>query len=190
MLDLKKAIRRTEPADALVRAPVVIIADPEFDAFPRRLKTLELRALQELLPNARPEALDLAQCHGMMRPRFDMRDAVLAHLRFEAAHPAPARVLAPIIGEHLLGRLILAGRDAIDLDRGLRRGAAEKIRSDEEARVIIEERDEIGITSAEPKGEDIGLPHLIGCGSLKETRPGEIAPGLDALPVHQPSFVQ
>jgi len=66
-LDLEEAIGGTQSADALVGAFVVIILDPDFDAFARGIETFELRASQELLPHALPEAFDLAQGHGMVR---------------------------------------------------------------------------------------------------------------------------
>jgi hypothetical protein len=67
-LDLEVAVRGAEPPDALVRPPVVVVFDPESDPLPRRLEALELRAREEFLPDALPEALDLAQGHGMLRP--------------------------------------------------------------------------------------------------------------------------
>lgn len=45
----------------------------------------------------------------MLRPRLEVRDAILLELGFEAAGAAPAGVLAAIVGKHLLGRLELAG---------------------------------------------------------------------------------
>lgn len=76
-LDLKEAVRRTKAFDALVRALVIVVLDPELDALASCFKALELGALEELLPDGGPEAFDLAQGHGMMRPGFEVRHPVL-----------------------------------------------------------------------------------------------------------------
>ena len=51
-LDLEEAVRRAQAVDALVRALVVVIFDPEFDALAGVLEAVELGADQELLPDA------------------------------------------------------------------------------------------------------------------------------------------
>lgn len=66
--DLKEAVSRTESFDALMRTLVIIVFDPKTDSFPRRLEAFELRPGKKLLPDGLPEAFDLAQGHGMMRP--------------------------------------------------------------------------------------------------------------------------
>lgn len=175
-LDLEEPVRRTQPADALMRALVVVIFDPELDALAGRVKGLELRAHEELLPERGPEALDLAQRHGVLRTRLEMGHAILLQLRLEARRAAPRSILPAVIGEHLLRWLELGDGLAVHLDHRLRRRAAEQIRADDEPRIIIEERDDIGIAAAEPEGEDVRLPHLVGCGPLEEPGPGEIAP--------------
>jgi hypothetical protein len=175
-LDLEEAIGGTQAADALMRALVVIILDPDFDALARGFKTFELRAGEELLPDAFPEALDLAQRHGMVRAGFEVRDAILLQLRFETRGAAPGGVLSSIVGEHLFGRFELGDGLAIDLDHGLRGGTAEQIGADDETRVIIQEGDDVSVTAAQPEGEDVRLPHLIGRGPLEEAGSREVAP--------------
>jgi hypothetical protein len=189
-LDLEEPIGRTEPFDALVRTLVVVILDPDFDALPRRFKTFELGAGEELLPEAFPEALDLAQGHGMMRAGFEVGDAILSQLGFEARSAAPTGVLAAIVGEHLFGRFELGDRLAVDLDDGLRGGAAEQIGADDETGVIIEESDHVGVTAAQTEGEDVRLPHLVGGGPFEEAGPGEIAPFGRRLLGEQTGLVQ
>ena len=174
-LDLEEAVRRAEAFNALMRPLVVIVFDPEFDPLAGGIEAVELGPDQEVLPDRGPEAFDLAEGHGMLRTRLEMRHAILFKLGLEAADTAPGGVLAAIIGEHLLGRLELADRHPIDFDHRRRRGTAEQIRADDEPRVIIHEGDEVGISAAQPEGEDVGLPHLIGRGPLEETRAGEIA---------------
>ena len=175
MLDLEEAVGGAEAADALVGPLVVVVFDPELDALAGNLEALELGANQEVLPDRGPEALDLAQRHGVLGPGLEVRDAILLELGREAAGAAPGSVLAAIVSEHLLGRLELADGDAINLDDRLRRGTAEQVRADDEARIIIQESDEVGVTATQPEREDVRLPHLVGRGPLEETGPGEVA---------------
>lgn len=174
-LDLEEAIGRAKAADALVGALVVVVFDPEADAFTRRLEALELGAGEEVLPEAGPEAFDLAQRHGMLRPRLEVGHTILLQLGLEARGAAPRGVLPAIVGEHLFGRFELSHGLAIDLDDRLGRRAAKEIRPDDEARIIIEEGDYVSVPAAQPERENIRLPHLVGRGPLEETRAGEVA---------------
>ena len=171
-------------------ALVVVIFDPDFDALARGVKTFELRASEELLPDAFPEAFDLAQRHGMMRAGFEVGDTVLLQLGFESRRAAPGGVLAAVVGEHLFGRFELGDGLAIDLDHGLGSRTAEQIGADDEAGVIIEERDDVSVPAAQPERENVRLPHLIGRGPLKEARPGEVALFGRSLLRHEPGLVQ
>jgi len=111
----------------------------------------------------------------MLGSGFEMRHAVLLELGLEATDPAPGGVLPAVVGEQLLGRLKLADRYPVHFDDRRRRGTAEEIRAHDEAGVVIQEGDEVGVPAAEPEGEDVRLPHLIGRGPLEETWPGEVA---------------
>jgi len=161
-----------------MRPPVVVVLHPEPNPLPGRLKAVELRSLQELLPDGLPEAFDLAQRHGMMRPALQVVHSVLAQLRLKAGSPAPTRVLAALIGEHLFGHAILRYGPAVYLQDVLRRLAAKHVEPHHVAGVIIQKADEVGVLASQPKGEDIGLPHLVGRGALKEARLGGITLGL------------
>ena len=77
ILDLEEAVRRTEAFNALMRPLVVVVFDPEFDPLAGGVEAVELGADQEVLPERGPEAFDLAQRHGMLRARFEVRDAIL-----------------------------------------------------------------------------------------------------------------
>ena len=59
-LDLEEPVGGTEAADALVRAAVIVILDPEFDPLAGGVETVELSAGQELPPDRFPEAFDFA----------------------------------------------------------------------------------------------------------------------------------
>jgi len=174
-LDLEEAVRWAEAINALMRSLVVVVFDPDLDPFPGGVEAIELGAGEELLPDTFPEPFDLAQGHGMVRTALEVGHPILFEFGLEAAGATPGGILAAIVGEHLLGRRELGRRHAIDFDYRLRRGAAEQIRAYKEARVIIQERDQIGVTASEPEGEDVRLPHLIGRGPLEETGPGDIA---------------
>jgi hypothetical protein len=124
-LDLEEAIRRTQALDALMRSLVVVILDPKFDPLAGGIETVELGADQKVLPDRGPEAFDLTERHGMLRPRLEVRHAILFEFGLEATDAAPGGVLAAVVSEHLLGWLKLADRDAIDFNHGRRRGTAE-----------------------------------------------------------------
>src|ERR1700678_4531561 len=104
-----------------------------------------------------------------------MRHTILFEFSFKATGAAPTGVLPAIVGEYLLGRLELTHCHPIHFDHRRGCGTTEQVRAHDEPRVIIHEGDEVGITPAQPEGEDVGLPHLVGCGPLKETWPGEVA---------------
>jgi hypothetical protein len=188
-LDLEEPVGRADAADPLVGPAVVVVGDPEFDALAGGLETVELGPSQELAPEGGPEALDLAQRHGVMRAALDVADAVLLELRLEPAGAAPGGVLAAVVGEHLLGRLILADGHPVDLDHRRRRGAAEQVRPHHEPGVVVQEPNEVGVAPAQPEGEDVRLPHLVGRGPLEEAGPrevlgpGRLGGGHEPLPV-------
>ncbi|HWT83591.1 MAG TPA: hypothetical protein VN648_32900, partial [Candidatus Methylomirabilis sp.] len=174
--DLEEAVGGTKTFDALMRPLVIVVLEPEADAFPRRFEAFELGAGEELLPDAFPEPLDLAQRHGMMGARLEVVGAVLFHFRFEAGGATPVDVLPAIVREHLLGRLVFAGRHPKDLQHVLRGVTAEEVRPHDEPRVVVQEADQVGIASPQPEGEDVGLPHLVGRRPLKESWPHEVTP--------------
>lgn len=154
---------------------MVVVLHPQPDPLSRRLETVELGSHQELFPDSFPESLDLAQRHGMMGPALDVMDPILAQLRLEARGPAPACVLATLIGEQFFGHAIFGHRRAVHLQDVLGRLAAKDVYSYQVAGEIIHETDEVGVLSSQTEGEDVGLPHLVGRGALKEAWLGGIA---------------
>ncbi|HME58507.1 MAG TPA: hypothetical protein VKF63_09220, partial [Terracidiphilus sp.] len=76
----KEAIGRTQPLQGLMGSSVVVMLHPQPNPFAGRLETVELGALQKLLPDRLPEAFDLTQGHGMMRPTLNVVDPILAQL--------------------------------------------------------------------------------------------------------------
>jgi hypothetical protein len=111
----KEAIGRTQPLQGLMGPPVVVVLHPQPNSLARRLEAVELGAHQKLLPDGFPEAFDLAQGHGMMRPALNMVNPILTQLRLETGGPAPTRVLAALIGKHLFGHAVLRHRSAVHL---------------------------------------------------------------------------
>lgn len=90
-----------------------------------------------------------------------------------------------MIGEHLFGHAILRYGPAVYLQDVLRRLTAKHVEPDHVAGVIIQKADQVGILPSQPKGEDVGLPHLVGRGALKEARLGGIALGFGARLLEQ-----
>ncbi|HTY86014.1 MAG TPA: hypothetical protein VMB80_00995 [Candidatus Acidoferrum sp.] len=189
-LDLEEAVGRAQSVNALVGPLVVVVFDPELDPFAGRLEALERGPDQKVLPDGGPEAFHLAQRHGMVGPGFEVSHTVFLQLGLEATGAPPGSVLAAIVSEHLLGRLILAGRHPVNLDDGLGRGAAEQVGADDVPRVIVHEGDEVGVAPAQPEGEDVGLPHLVGRGPLEKAGTHHVPLLVRPAFRHQPGFVQ
>ena len=167
-LDLEIPIRRAEAPDPLVRPPVVVILYPELDTGPGRLEAVELSPAQEIHEDRLPESFDLSQGHGMVGTGFEVIHPVLLQLRLEFRGAPPVGVLAAVVRQHLLGRIEFTDGGAIygdDVFRGL---APEEIQPGDEAGIIVDETDQVGIPASQAKGEDVGLPHLVGCGPLEE----------------------
>jgi hypothetical protein len=76
-LDLKEAVGRAKPFDALVGPLVIVMFNPEFDPLARRLEAVELGAYQEVLPDRGPEPFDFAERHRMLGPGFEVGDMIL-----------------------------------------------------------------------------------------------------------------
>jgi hypothetical protein len=74
----KEAIGRAQAVQRLMRPPVVVVLHPQPNPLAGRLKAVELGTLQKLLPDGLPEAFDLAQGHGMMRPALQVVNPILA----------------------------------------------------------------------------------------------------------------
>ncbi len=169
---------------------MVVVLHPQPNPLACRLETVELGSHQELFPDGFPESLDLAQRHGMMRPAFDVVDPVLAQLRLKARGSSPTGILAPLVGEHLFRHAIFGYRRAVDLQDVLGRLAAKNVRPHHVAGEIIHKTDQVGVLAAQTKGADVGLPHLVGRGTLKEARLGGIARGFGFSFLQQLLLVQ
>jgi hypothetical protein len=176
--DAEEAVRGAEAVQRLVGPAVVVVLHPEPDPFAGRLEALELGPLEELLPDRFPEALDLAEGHGVMGPALQVVHVVLLELGLEAGGTPPAGELPALVGEQLLGDAVLRHRPAIDLEDVLRRLAAEDVEPHDVAGVIVEEADQVSVLAAQAEGEDVGLPELVRRGALEEARLRGIPLGL------------
>jgi hypothetical protein len=186
----EEPICRIQPVQRLVRSFVVVVLHPQPNPLPCLLETLELCPTEELFPDRLPEPFDFAQGHRVMGLTLEVMDVIFLKFLLEARFAAPTRILPAIVGEHLLGYAVLADRRAIDLQHILRALAAEQIQPDDVARVVIEKRDQVGVLAAQPKREDVRLPHLVGCTALKEPRFGRILRHLLLRFGHQSVLVQ
>jgi len=110
-----------------------------------------------------------------MRSALDVVNPILAQLRLEARGPAPTGILTALIGEHLFGHPILGHRRAVHLQDVLGRLAAKDVYPYQVTGVVIHKADHVGVLPSQTEGEDIGLPHLVGRGALKEARLGWIS---------------
>ena len=176
-LDFEEAVRRAEAAEALMGTLVIVILNPEADPGARLLEVVELGATEELAPDGAPEPLDLAKGHRVVGLRTDVGDAVLGQFQLEAGLAAPGGILPTVVGEHFLGRPVLANRPPIDFQDRLGGLAAEQFEAHDETRVIVHEGDQIGVGPAQPEAEDVGLPHLVGCRPLEKPGFARIAFG-------------
>jgi hypothetical protein len=188
--DGKEAIGGTQPLQGLMGPPVVVVLHPQPDPLAGRLEAVELGARQELLPDGLPEAFDLAQGHGVMRPALEVADSILAQRCLETGRAPPTGVLAALIGEHFFGHAVLRHRPAVHLQHVLRRLAAKHLQPHHVAGVIVDKADEVGVLASQPEGEDIGLPHLVGSGALKEARLGRVTLGFAARLLEELVLVQ
>jgi len=117
--DLEEPVGGTQSPDPLVGPLVVVILYPQGGTFHRLLEAPKLRPLEELPQQGLPEALDLAKRHRVMRPGTDMLDPVFLQLLLEAGLPPPVGVLAPVVGQDLLGDPVVGHRPAVGLEHML-----------------------------------------------------------------------
>ena len=190
VLDFEEAVRRTQAADALVGALVVVILDPEADPGAGLFEVVELGPAEELAPDGAPEPFDLAKGHRVVGLGADVGDAVLGQLQLEAGLAAPGGVLAAVVGEHLAGCPVFRYRAAVNLDDRLRGLAAEQLEAHDVPRVVVHERDQVRVVAAQPEAEDVALPHLVGGRPLEKPGLARIAFGPPDQRVHQVFLVQ
>ena len=103
VLGTEETVRGDEPADPLVRAKMVVVREVMPEPLACFAELLRLHALPQLRADRLPQALTLAQRLGVVRARHHVLDALAHQQALEVGLAAPGEVLAPLVGEHLLG---------------------------------------------------------------------------------------
>jgi hypothetical protein len=193
MGDLEESVGRAQAPDALVRALVVVVLDPESGALHGLLEAVELGPLEELAQDRFPKAFDLAQGHGVVGTGTDVLDAVFFHLPFEMRLSAPVRVLSAVVGEHLSGNAVLGNTPAVGLQHVLGRLAAVQSQGNDIPAVVVHEADQVGVAAGQAEGHDVALPQLVWTRAFEEPGLGGIllrfALGLVDQPLLRQRFV-
>jgi hypothetical protein len=114
----------------------------------------------------------------MMGPAFDVPDSVLLEFGLESRGPTPVRVLPPVVGEHLLRYPVLGDPAAIGLEHMLGGLGTKQSQARDVAGVVVDVSDQVSGLSTQTEREDVGLPHLVRRGPLKEPRLRRVLLGL------------
>jgi hypothetical protein len=156
------AIGRNQPVQCLVRPLEVIAMHPQFEAALAVGEVGEDRPRKKLRPESLPEALHLPQRLRVLRPALHVRHAVPLQRHLELGHPAPRRVLPPLIGQHLV-RTTVRRHPALERLQHQHRLLVVRHRvRHHEARVVIQEHRHVDpLVPSQQEREDIRLPQLI-----------------------------
>jgi len=122
--------------------------------------------------------------------RADVLDPVLLQLLLEPRGAPPVGVLPAVVGQHLLGHPVIADCSAEDLQHALGSLATVQAETHQVPGVIVHEGDDVRCLAAQPEGEDIALPKLVGRCPLKEPGPFRALPGAPLGALHQPLLPQ
>ena len=153
-----------------MRPLVVVVFHPVRQTLPRLFKSLEPRPVQILLLQRLPEPLDLPQCHRMMRGTADVMDVVLFQFLLELRHAPPARVLPPVVRQHLLRDAERPRGHAVRLHHIFTGLAPVQPQRRDVAGVVIDEPDDIGHLAQNRVVGDVRLPHLVRHRRLEASR--------------------
>jgi hypothetical protein len=154
-----KPLRRTLPFDPLVGPLVVVIPDPMVEALAGVGKRGKDRLREEFGPNRFPEALDLAQGHGMVGGGADMLDPLPLELFLERRLAPPGGELAPVVGEDLPGCPPLPDGPLDHLQHRLRRLLAVQAVPHQVPAVVVDHPHQVHrVHPLELEGEDVDLP--------------------------------
>lgn len=187
---LEVTVGRDEPVERLVRALEIIVADEVIEPALRVDDVREHGAAEELVPQGLPEAFDLAERLGMLRPAADVLHAHAREQLLELRLAAPHRVLPAVVGQHL-GRLAVRRDATVEGLHHERRPLVmcERV-TDHEAAVVVHEHAHVQPLGApQPEREDVRLPQLVGHRALEAAR-RVLAGSPLGRGLHQPFFVQ
>lgn len=108
----EESVRWRRASDALMRSLEVVVVDKQLDA-PQAVREVgKHRLAQKFLPQRLPEALDLAEGLGMLRPTHAVLDPVPPQELLKLGLAAPRRVLPALVGQHL-ARFTVVGDSAL-----------------------------------------------------------------------------
>jgi hypothetical protein len=155
-------VRGDEPVQCLV-GPLEVVALHEEPEPPLAISEVrEDRATQEFIPQGLPEALDLAERLGVLRPALDVPDAVLAQTLLEERLATPRGVLPPLVRQDLLGRPVGCDPPFERLEHQRALLVVRQHEAHQEARVVVHERRQVEpLVPPQQKGEDVRLPELV-----------------------------
>jgi len=165
-----------------MRPLVIVILHPPAQALPRLLEGRESRPADELFPDRLPEAFYLPKRLRMVWTTANMLDPVPCQFLLELGFTVPARILPPVIRQHLLGRPMRSHTTPEHLHQIIGCLAAEYFQGRDIAGMIVDKPDQVGIPArsqpfrrpdsfpAKLEGKDIALPHLVGRGALEKAR--------------------
>jgi hypothetical protein len=179
VFDPQEAVGGDHAADALMGPGVVDVVDEVGEAEAAVLEFLGLDAVPKLGADGFPEAFAFAQGLGVVGPGHHVADAFALEDLLELGLAAPGKILAALVGKHLQG---LA--EALDtVEQGLDDQPGFLLEGDFPADdvpgKVIQEHGEVHPLAVPGQDEagDVGLPELIGLGTLEETGfPAPLAP--------------
>lgn len=173
-----------------MRALVVVAVDKQRKPSGAVFQIGKHRAGQKFVPQSLPEALDLPQRLRVVRPRLEMPHSLPAQLLLEFGRAPPARVLPPLIGQHLPGRIVLRHSFGKCFQYQCAPLMPRHRVSDDEARTVIEKGGQVDpLVAPQQESEDVRLPELVRLrpleAGLRRRRPPHYR-----LLLHQPRLVQ
>ena len=145
-----------------MRSLEVVVLDEELDAPKTVRKVRKHRLAQKLLPQRLPEAFDLAERLGMLRPALAVLDAIAPEQLLKLGFASPCGVLAALVGQHLV-RLAVLGDAALErFDHQARLLVMRHRPRHQVARVVVHEADEVhALMATQLEGEEVALPELV-----------------------------
>ena len=155
-----------------MRTPEVVVVHEVVEAPLRVDDVREHRAAQKLVPQGLPESLDLPERLRVLWATANVADPEPCELLLELGLAAPHRVLAAVVGQHLLR--LPEGRDAAleGLHHQRRLLMVRERVPDDEATVVVHEHARVEpLAAPEPEREDVRLPQLIRRRALEAPRP-------------------
>lgn len=164
----EEAIRRGESFQCLMRALEVVVLDVQPHPALTVLEVRKHRSRQQLLPQALPEALDLAAGLRVVRTALHMPDPVTLELGFKLRAAAPGGVLTPLVGQDLprgsiTGNAARQGLQHQHASLVMRHRHAHQI-----ARVIVQKGRHVNaLVPTQQEREQVRLPQLVRLGTLE-----------------------